>query len=76
MSFLEEVRAASVIQGPTCTLALLMDDLPDDLREQVRAALDDPTINGEAIARALQNRGYKMRGSTVQRHRRKACACE
>ncbi len=74
-SFLEEVRADSAGGGGTCSVGQSLELMPDDLAEQVRAAMDDVTVHGTAITRALKARGFVVADGAVQRHRRGACRC-
>ena len=38
-------------------------------------ALNDPVVRGETIAHVLTERGYRMKGLTVQNHRKEICGC-
>jgi hypothetical protein len=65
-------------QGPTCTLrrvlALLAEESPDE-HAALRAALADRRYTGRQIAAALRAEGFEVSSITVNRHRRRECAC-
>lgn len=75
VSFLDEVRALRSVTA-RCSMGKALAEMPDDLRTQVEAALDDPTLEGTAISKALAARGVKIGSGALQRHRRKVCSCE
>lgn len=74
-SFLDEVIIDSSKTGSKCTMGVLLDSLPDDLRVQVEEAMATPAAAGTSIARVLTARGYPCRAGVVQRHRRGGCTC-
>ena len=74
-TFLEDVRAYEPAK-PTCTVGQALADMDDTLAEEVRAALNDPTLKGSAIARALTDRGWNIAPTTLARHRRGECRCD
>lgn len=61
--------------GPKCRVEQILQTLGKEDREDLVAALGDPTITGSAIYRALAKRGIKLADHTIHRHRRKDCAC-
>jgi hypothetical protein len=75
-SIQDELAAlASRRQGPPCSVRLALDEMPDDVRQAVEDAFGDARIKGSHIADVLRNRGYRVTGPTVQRHRRGDCQC-
>lgn len=58
-----------------CQVRQALDRLPDADRDTAQAALDNPTVEGAAIARAFAAFGERVPGYTVQRHRRGDCRC-
>lgn len=75
MSLLDEIKQEGD-KGPKCTLFALWAKLNPEETKDLAEALADLGISGVAIARALQKRGHKISGDTIQRHRRKVCNCE
>lgn len=68
--------AASTPKGPACSIAELIRDLPEDEALELQEVLDNTSIVGSHIAKALKKRGYNIAAHTVQRHRRQGCSCE
>lgn len=58
-----------------CGVTLLLASLPKTDAADLRAALADASIAGTSISRALAAIGHKLRGATIQRHRRGECGC-
>jgi hypothetical protein len=81
MSLLDVIRGETRTSGPRCSVALIRDEMSDEDRANLDAALDDKTINGTAIARALLHPEYVAKYRTpvsdysVQQHRRGDCRC-
>jgi len=71
VSLYDEARAAMRVKGPPCKVALL----PDDVRDEVEAALADPSIHATALARVLKEHGHDCGHETLQRHRSGDCRC-
>lgn len=61
------------VKGPSCIVCALVEQLPDEESTALSEALDDLTLSGEAISRALEAEGYRIQGQTIQRHRRRKC---
>lgn len=74
MNLAAEARAAARRGGSRCTVAVLFDTYPDP--NELREAIEDLSVPGEALAAVLRGRGYPMQGQTLQRHRRGVCSCE
>lgn len=66
-------------RGSRCTVAQLVDDLDDDDRRTLVAAMDDPRIQTRVIVEALKQLGHNMSTGVLARHRRRAggagCRC-
>ena len=63
-------------KGPTCTMALALETLPDDKADLLRKALENASARGVDIADALSAFAFEVTPHTVQRHRRGRCRCE
>jgi hypothetical protein len=61
--------------GTPCTFVGIRAALSDADNAALTAALADDTISTASIAEILRARGFKLSGSTVQRHKRRDCAC-
>lgn len=61
--------------GSPCTVTVLLESLPTDEANDLQDALDDATIPGTMISRALIAMGHQVRSNTLQRHRRGECHC-
>jgi hypothetical protein len=80
----KENRAGYLGRG--CGVGVMLDQLPESLREEVRAVLRDrPDITAPAIRKALikatetyagPSAGKIPSAYTIQRHRREVCNCE
>ena len=76
MSLAEEARQINGAPGPRCTVGALIVSLPDDEAAEVASALADPTLQTNALWRAMKDRGYDVPVTTsVARHRRGMCNC-
>lgn len=64
-------------KGQPCAVGVLLEMLPADEREALNKALLDPTRNKESLSEAVRVAyGAVVRGHTLARHARGACACE
>lgn len=63
-------------KGPTCSVSVALESLPDDQADLLRKALENGNARGVDIADALCGLGFEMNAHTVQRHRRRRCRCE
>lgn len=65
--------------GPRCGLGLILDQLDPASRASLETVLDKPQIGHTTIAETLQGHGFKIKATTVSRHRRagspNGCAC-
>jgi len=62
-------------KGTPCTFVAIRDTLNDADNAALTAALSDDTISAASIAQILRARNFQLTGSTVQRHKRRDCAC-
>ena len=59
--------------GPQCSICKLLTELDAKDKADLQAALDDVSIYGTVIARALKKSGHEVTHYQVQRHRRRDC---
>ena len=76
MSLLDEIKNNRPRVGSVCSFQGLFKELSKADRDDLVLALSDLTLSSSAISRALVARGYNIRRDTVQRHRRRECACD
>lgn len=76
MSFTDALAKAQAeySKGPACTVGQILKTHPE--ADKIKTAINDTTIPGTLIARALEETGSKVKAEAVQRHRRRACGCE
>ena len=74
MGLVQDLLEDSWHPGPKCRLAPYLDQLPDTDRDELIAAIGEPRITAEAIARHLKRHGQHIQAGTIQRHRRNECA--
>jgi hypothetical protein len=58
-----------------CKVRVLMDSLDKNDREILTNIMLDKRWTNEALARAINERGFNIVGITLGRHRRGACSC-
>jgi hypothetical protein len=64
-------------RGQPCAVSVLLKMLPAEERDALSKALADPARNKEALSEAVKTAyGATVRGATLARHSRGACACE
>jgi hypothetical protein len=59
-----------------CGMYKILHSLPKSDADELRGFLADPSVAGEAIARALTGLGQPVRGAVVRAHRRRLCTCD
>lgn len=76
MSFLAalEDAKAEAHKGPQCSMGTILKTSDD--ADAIQAALNDDSLTGTLIAKALVKAGHTVRSEAVQRHRRHACDCD
>jgi len=75
MGLLDSIRSEqdSSHMGPQCSICKLLVSLDVKDKADLQAALDDVSIYGTVIARALKKSGHEVTHYQVQRHRRRDC---
>jgi hypothetical protein len=65
--------------GVRCTVAIRLDEMPDDLRAQVETALNSQALNSARLANLLTGYGYQISPANIRRHRKRGtssgCLC-
>lgn len=61
--------------GPTCTIARLLAELPPADAQDLAECLNDTAYTNTQISRGLIAEGHHVRSQTVQRHRGGECNC-
>lgn len=74
IGLLDDIKAETVVER-RCSVAELIDELPDKDADDLRAALADSTIAHTVITRVLIARGYDMHDKRLAAHRNGHCAC-
>lgn len=73
---LAAIQAEASYKGPQCTVKTTLDKLDKADRDDLVAAMADNDIESTKIARVLQQqRGLRISGDTIRRHRKGECAC-
>ena len=76
---LDELLSKRTLPGPSCGVAIALEDLDADDPEfarQVRECLEHPRVQSTDLARVLKERGIPLSHYTIQRHRRGDCSCD
>ena len=76
MGMFEEIKSESVVKGPSCTVGIIIEQMPEQERTDFLKALSDPSIVGTIIARVVQRHGYDIKVEALRRHRKGECRCE
>jgi hypothetical protein len=74
MSLLDEAQQSTVTKGTTCTVTVLLQSLSPSEQAELIEALES-SVQSFALSRALANRGHRIAGQTIGRHRRGECQC-
>jgi hypothetical protein len=76
VGLLDEIAEESRPRAIRCSVAVVLDDLPDAERKELEAALaDQATYTTTAICRVLTRRGFDMKHKRLSNHRKGECAC-
>jgi hypothetical protein len=76
VGLLDEIAEESRPPVVRCSVAVVLDDLPDAERKELEAAIADPaTYTTSAICRVLNRRGFDMKHKRLANHRKGECAC-
>jgi hypothetical protein len=62
-------------RGPECGVSILLGEMKPEQIKAFEAAMGNPHAPSTAIARALNELGYRCSAHVVQRHRRGECRC-
>lgn len=75
--FTDEVRASTPARGPRCSVGIMLDELPEEGRRAVEAALANRLLTHTGIRQALVKRLGKETPSvfSISNHRRRGCKC-
>lgn len=57
-----------------CTVCVLLKALDKKEADKLIEVIDDPSVTKAAVARILQDNGYKITGGTLTRHARRECS--
>ena len=77
MGLLDDLTDPQKLRGQTriqCTVCLLLKALDPKESEKLAVVIDDPTVTKSAIARILQDNGYKIGADAITRHARRQCS--
>jgi hypothetical protein len=73
---------ASAVRAPAkqCSVGYVLEQLPEDQATKLAALIDETTVPGSRIAKVLQDNGYDIQYSSINRHRnrkkgRVGCTC-
>jgi hypothetical protein len=75
MGLLDEIQQLNE-HDKKCIVGNLIQSLNADDKQELLAAIADPSIQSSKIVVALKRRGYKMSDKSMWKHRRKECACD
>ena len=75
MGLMDEIHQQHRRTGNPCGVQIVHSQLEGQDAVEFMQAIDDHTITGTSIARALQNRGLRINGEVITRHRRRECRC-
>lgn len=75
-SLLEEFLAAPRRPYPRCSISAVQEQLTDERREKLTAAIAEHSIEASRIAHVLKDWGHgHIKAPTIARHRRGDCSC-
>ena len=81
MSLLDDLKNVSVVKGPQCSVARMLNELDPKESAAVLAVIDDMDSSLTALSAILLKYGYSINSKTLRRHRHRAgrgldgCAC-
>lgn len=59
----------------TCRVRTIFSELEGKDKDIFEEAINDPAWKAETLSKALTQRGIKIAGSGITRHRQKECSC-
>lgn len=71
---LDEIRSEGVIERK-CSVRAVLDAMDAADADDLRRALDDPSVAHTVITRVLIARGHDMHDKRLAAHRKGRCAC-
>ena len=75
MGLLEEIQQLNDHEKK-CIVGNLIQSLNADDKQELLAAIADPSIQSSKIVVALNRRGHKVSDKSMWKHRRNECACD
>lgn len=75
MGLLDEIKGEPRRYPAQCAIRTLLEQLPPDEGAELKAAVEDLTIQASVIVRVLQRRGHDIKAGSLTRHRRRECVC-
>ena len=77
VGLLDEIREqVAAARGLRCPVARVMAELDKRDAGELRAAMDDRSITGSAIGKALRARGLRISDEGIRGHRNRTCSCQ
>lgn len=73
ISDIRNLDVPTLIKGPSCTVCLLLEELPEDEAQALRELLGDPRWRYTALAEALKAEGHDVADHALSRHGRGQC---
>jgi hypothetical protein len=77
MGLLDDLTDPTKLRGQVriqCTVCLLLKALDPKESEKLTAVIDDKTVTKAAVARILQDNGYRIGADAITRHARRECS--
>ena len=75
MGLLDEIQLLNE-HDKKCIVGNLIQSLNADDKQELLAAIADPSIQSSKIVVALKRRGHKVSDKSMWKHRRNECACD
>jgi len=75
VGLLDEITEAQAVPTKRCKTQRLIDNMAKDDANDLKAALQNPSLQTEAIVRVLVAHGYSVSTSQLASHRRGLCCC-
>lgn len=73
ISDLRNTDVPPLYKGPSCTVCMLLDELPADEAQALRELLADPRWRYSTLAEALKAEGHQVAAHVLSRHGRGQC---
>lgn len=72
MSLLDDLKNVSVVKGPQCSVARMLNELDAKESGAVLAVIDDMDASLTALSAILLKYGYSINAKTLRRHRHRS----